>query len=70
MIEILFQITFIISLLLLGSGLSKLDLTKALTKKNIEAYNRSLTVKESRLLVFGVVLFIFSLVIGAPLVFY
>ncbi|KGJ97127.1 hypothetical protein [Thalassotalea sp. ND16A] len=70
MIEIFLPITFMVSLLLISIGLSKLDLTKALTMKNIEEYNRSLTLKESRFLMLGVVLFIFALVIGVPIVFY
>ncbi len=68
MLSTFIQITFMISLLLLGVGISKLDLTKPLTKENLQEYNSSLSAKESGLLITGAVLFIFSVAVGAPIV--
>ncbi len=68
MLETIIQITFMISLLLLGAGISRFDLTKPITKKNIDEYNRSITPKENRLLIIGAILFVSSIAIGSPIV--
>ncbi|KGJ97128.1 hypothetical protein [Thalassotalea sp. ND16A] len=64
MLDSVATITFMISLLMIGAGYSRIELTKISSKEYRKTYNSSLTEKEKKLLIIGSILFLFSLAYG------